>query len=61
MILVRLWRVGPKDIFEMGSIIWHSWTSLENSDIYGNLLMKEIFPAIASKNVSAIDRGTITK
>jgi hypothetical protein len=32
--------------------IWHGWTTPENSDIYENLLKKEIFPAIASKNVS---------
>ena len=32
--------------------IWHGWTSPENADIYENLLKREIFPAIASKNVS---------
>ena len=32
--------------------IWHGWTSAENADIYENLLKREIFPAIASKNVS---------
>ena len=32
--------------------IWHGWTTLENADIYENLLKKEIFPAIAAKNVS---------
>ena len=32
--------------------IWHGWTSPENADIYENLLKKEIFPAIASKNVT---------
>ena len=32
--------------------IWHGWTTLENADIYENLLKTEIFPAIASKNVS---------
>jgi len=32
--------------------IWHGWTTPENADIYENLLKKEIFPAIASKNVS---------
>jgi heme-degrading monooxygenase HmoA len=32
--------------------IWHGWTTLQNADTYENLLKKEIFPAIASKNVS---------
>lgn len=32
--------------------IWHGWTIPENADTYENLLKKEIFPAIASKNVS---------
>jgi antibiotic biosynthesis monooxygenase (ABM) superfamily enzyme len=32
--------------------IWHGWTTPENADIYENLLKKEIFPEIASKNVS---------
>ena len=36
----------------MISRIWHGWTKIENADIYENLLRTEIFPAIASKNVS---------
>ena len=32
--------------------IWHGWTTPKNADIYENLLKEEIFPAIASKNVS---------
>ena len=32
--------------------IWHGWTTLQNADTYENLLKKEIFPTIASKNVS---------
>ena len=32
--------------------IWHGWTTLQNADTYENLLKKEIFPAIASKNLS---------
>lgn len=32
--------------------IWHGWTKPENADVYENLLRNEIFPAIASKNVS---------
>ena len=32
--------------------IWHGWTTQKNADIYENLLRKEIFPIIASKNVS---------
>jgi antibiotic biosynthesis monooxygenase (ABM) superfamily enzyme len=32
--------------------IWHGWTTTENADIYENLLKKEIFPTIASKNIS---------
>jgi len=35
----------------MISRIWHGWTTLENVDIYENLLKTEIFPTIASKNV----------
>ena len=36
----------------MISRIWHGWTTFENADIYENLLKTEIFPAIASKNIS---------
>ena len=32
--------------------IWHGWTTLQNADTYENLLKKEIFPTIASKNLS---------
>jgi antibiotic biosynthesis monooxygenase (ABM) superfamily enzyme len=36
----------------MISRIWHGWTKIENADIYEHLLTTDIFPAIASKNVS---------
>lgn len=36
----------------MISRIWHGWTTLENADIYENLLKTEIFPTITSKNIS---------
>jgi antibiotic biosynthesis monooxygenase (ABM) superfamily enzyme len=36
----------------MISRIWHGWTTPENADTYENLLKTEIFPGIASKNVS---------
>ncbi len=36
----------------MVSRIWHGWTTPENADTYENLLKTEIFPGIASKNVS---------
>jgi len=36
----------------MISRIWHGWTTPENADSYENLLKREIFPGIASKNVS---------
>ena len=36
----------------MISRIWHGWTTIENADIYENLLKADIFPAISSKNVS---------
>jgi len=36
----------------MISRIWHGWTTIENADTYENLLKTEIFPGIASKNVS---------
>ena len=31
--------------------IWHGWTTLENADVYEDLLKTEIFPGIAAKNV----------
>lgn len=31
--------------------IWHGWTSPENADPYQELLHKEIFPGIESKNI----------
>ena len=41
-------KKGVKMIFR----IWHGWTTAQDADTYENLLKKEIFPAIASKNVS---------
>jgi hypothetical protein len=32
--------------------IWHGWTTLENADIYENMLKDEIFKEIKAKNVS---------
>jgi heme-degrading monooxygenase HmoA len=32
--------------------LWHGWTTLENADIYENLLKTEIFPSIAAKGVA---------
>ena len=32
--------------------IWHGWTTPENADRYEALLKEEIFPGIASKNIS---------
>jgi antibiotic biosynthesis monooxygenase (ABM) superfamily enzyme len=45
--MINLKKGGGKMI----SRIWHGWTTLENADIYENLLKTEIFPTIASKNV----------
>jgi antibiotic biosynthesis monooxygenase (ABM) superfamily enzyme len=41
-----------KEGVKMVSRIWHGWTTPENADIYENLLKSEIFPGIASKNIS---------
>jgi len=41
----------------MVSRIWHGWTTLENADTYENLLRTEIFPGIASQNVSGCREG----
>lgn len=32
--------------------LWHGWTTLENADIYENLLKTEIFPGIAATGVA---------
>ena len=32
--------------------IWHGWTKPENADAYENLLRKEIFSGIASRNLT---------
>ena len=32
--------------------IWHGWTTAENADAYEKLLRTEIFPGIASKDIS---------
>ena len=31
--------------------IWHGWTTIENADIYENLLQTEVFSGIALKEV----------
>lgn len=47
--MIGTWKMkGEKMICR----IWHGWTKPENADTYENLLKKEIFPEIASKNVS---------
>jgi hypothetical protein len=45
-------QMMKKEWEKMISRIWHGWTKPENADIYENLLKTEIFPGIASKNVS---------
>lgn len=32
--------------------IWHGWTTLENADIYQQLLHTQILPGIAAKQIS---------
>lgn len=32
--------------------LWHGWTTSQNADAYENLLVTEIFPGIASKEVA---------
>lgn len=32
--------------------IWHGWTTLENADVYQQLLFDKVFPGIESKKVS---------
>jgi hypothetical protein len=44
-------NLSDKGDLKMIFRIWHGWTTMENADIYENLLKTEIFPAIASKNV----------
>ena len=31
--------------------IWHGWTTLENADIYQQLLHDRVFPGIEAKNI----------
>jgi hypothetical protein len=31
--------------------VWHGWTTPKNADLYQDLLHKEIFPGIESKNI----------
>lgn len=31
--------------------IWHGWTTRENASVYEQLLLTEIFPGIAARNV----------
>ncbi|MFQ5680296.1 MAG: antibiotic biosynthesis monooxygenase [Gemmatimonadota bacterium] len=31
--------------------VWHGWTGPENADAYERLLLEEVFPGIAAKNV----------
>jgi heme-degrading monooxygenase HmoA len=45
-------KLKGKEVKKMIFRIWHGWTTPENADTYESLLKKEIFPAIASQNVS---------
>lgn len=36
----------------MISRIWHGWTTLENADPYERLLLNEILPGIASREIA---------
>ena len=31
--------------------LWHGWTTLENADIYQQLLHEQVFPSIEAKNI----------
>lgn len=35
----------------MISRVWHGWTTLENADSYEGLLLSEVLPGIAAKNI----------
>ncbi len=36
----------------MISRIWHGWTTIENADVYENLLRSEIFVGIKNRNIN---------
>jgi hypothetical protein len=41
--------------------LWHGYTSYENADAYEDLLRKEVFPSIESKNVKGYRKISLLK
>jgi len=41
--------------------VWHGWTTLENANVYENLLKTEIFPAIEKMNVIGYKKISLLK
>lgn len=41
--------------------IWHGWTTLENANVYENLLRKEVFPSIENKKVEGYRKISLLK
>ncbi|WP_234423419.1 antibiotic biosynthesis monooxygenase [Aquimarina spinulae] len=39
--------------------IWKGWTTIENADIYENLLVNEIFPQIQKKGIKDLQKVNI--
>jgi len=41
--------------------IWHGWTTLENADIYEDLLRNDVFPSIENKKVKGYRKISLLK
>jgi heme-degrading monooxygenase HmoA len=41
--------------------IWHGWTTLENAEVYEQLLKNEVFPSIENKKVKGYRKISLLK
>ncbi len=39
---------------------WKGWTSIENAEVYENLLINEVFPAVKQKGVKGLEKVSIS-
>jgi hypothetical protein len=40
--------------------MWRGWTTIENADIYENLLVNDIFPEVRKKEVKGLEKVNIS-
>ena len=41
--------------------VWHGWTTVENANIYQDILLKEVIPGIEAKNIPGLRKFEVLR